>query len=121
MPLYEYLCSECGRLSEISHRISEPNARDCPVCGKPALTKQMSAAAFRLKGAGWYETDFKSEGKRNLAGDSADAAPASSAAASDAKPEAVAESKTQAKPEPKPASKPEAAPAPKPASPAPAA
>ncbi|EIT69439.1 FmdB family regulatory protein [Hydrocarboniphaga effusa AP103] len=47
--------------------MSDPPARDCPVCGKPALTKQMSAAGFRLKGGGWYETDFKSGGKRNLA------------------------------------------------------
>ncbi|WP_040454176.1 FmdB family zinc ribbon protein [Hydrocarboniphaga effusa] len=67
MPIYEYFCTECGKQSEISHRMSDPPARDCPVCGKPALTKQMSAAGFRLKGGGWYETDFKSGGKRNLA------------------------------------------------------
>ena len=42
---------------------------DCPACGKPALRKKVSAAAFRLKGSGWYETDFKSGKKKNLAGD----------------------------------------------------
>lgn len=67
MPIYEYFCTECGKQSEISHRMSDPPATDCPACGKPALTKQMSAAGFRLKGGGWYETDFKSGGKRNLA------------------------------------------------------
>lgn len=67
MPIYEYLCNECGKPSEISHRMSDPPARDCPLCGKPALTKLISAAGFRLKGGGWYETDFKSGGKRNLA------------------------------------------------------
>jgi putative FmdB family regulatory protein len=67
MPTYEYLCTECGKPSEIFHRMSDPPAVDCPLCGKPALTKQISAAGFRLKGAGWYETDFKSGSKRNLA------------------------------------------------------
>ena len=69
MPLYEYACGACGTVSEINHRISAPAPTDCPECGKPALSKLMSASNFRLKGAGWYETDFKSEGKRNLAGD----------------------------------------------------
>ncbi len=85
MPIYEYFCTECGKQSEISHRMSDPPARDCPVCGKPALTKQMSAAGFRLKGGGWYETDFKSGGKRNLAeggGTSSSGDAASPAAAS---------------------------------------
>lgn len=78
MPLYEYSCGACGAVSEINHRMSEPNPTDCPRCGKPELSKLISAAGFRLKGAGWYETDFKSDGKRNLAGDGggADAKPA---------------------------------------------
>lgn len=107
MPIYEYFCSECGRQSEITHRMSDPPAKDCPLCGKPALTKQMSAAGFRLKGAGWYETDFKSDGKRNLAGDS-------STASSTAEAPAAKETKTETKAA-------EAAPAAKPAAPAPAA
>lgn len=74
MPLYEYACQACGASSEISHRMSDPPATICPHCGKPALVKQISAAGFRLKGAGWYETDFKSSGKRNLATDSAPSA-----------------------------------------------
>lgn len=69
MPLYEYGCSACGKVSEISHRLSEPSPTDCPECGAPKLSKLISAAGFRLKGEGWYETDFKSNGKKNLAGD----------------------------------------------------
>lgn len=71
MPLYEYACGACGVVSEISHRLSEPSPTDCPECGKPALSKQISAVGFRLKGEGWYETDFKDKGQRNLAGDKA--------------------------------------------------
>jgi putative FmdB family regulatory protein len=73
MPIYEYVCTACGTEAEVMHKISE-GPGDCPECAKPALTKQISAAGFRLSGGGWYETDFKSANKRNLAGDSAPAA-----------------------------------------------
>lgn len=69
MPIYEYQCSECGELHEALQKISDPKLTDCPACGKPTLRKKVSAAAFRLKGSGWYETDFKSGNKKNLAGD----------------------------------------------------
>ncbi|HEX4872504.1 MAG TPA: zinc ribbon domain-containing protein [Nevskiaceae bacterium] len=71
MPTYEYLCTDCGKPAEIFQRMSDPPATDCPACGRPALSKQISAAGFRLAGAGWYETDFKSGNKKNLAGDGA--------------------------------------------------
>lgn len=81
MPIYEYVCRACGVETEIMHKISDPPVRKCPVCGKLKLTKQVSAAGFRLGGGGWYETDFKKDGKRNIAGDKADsAAPAPAAA-----------------------------------------
>ncbi|SFF45294.1 putative regulatory protein, FmdB family [Fontimonas thermophila] len=69
MPIYEYVCAACGAETELMHKVSE-SPGDCPVCAKPALTKLISAAGFRLAGGGWYETDFKSGNKRNLAGDS---------------------------------------------------
>ncbi len=69
MPIYEYVCRDCGAESEIMQRISEAPATDCPACGKPGLTKVVSAAGFRLSGGGWYETDFKSGGKKNLTAD----------------------------------------------------
>lgn len=69
MPIYEYVCRACGETSEILQKLSDPDEKKCPLCGKLKLTRQVSAAGFRLKGAGWYETDFKSDNKKNLAGD----------------------------------------------------
>ena len=119
MPTYEYRCGACDTVSEINHRMSDPSPTDCPVCGKPQLSKQMSAAGFRLKGAGWYETDFKSDGKRNLAGDSGSAEGAKSDTKADSKPAGGgdATAAAPAKSETKSESKPAPAPAPKPASP----
>ena len=67
MPIYEYVCKACGHEAEILHKISDPAPKKCPECGKPKLAKQMSATGFRLAGGGYYETDFKSGNKRNLA------------------------------------------------------
>jgi putative FmdB family regulatory protein len=69
MPFYEYQCSSCGHHVEVLQKISDAPLRKCPECGKQQLKRLISAPVFRLKGGGWYETDFKSdkEGKRNLA------------------------------------------------------
>ena len=82
MPIYEYQCEACGHALEALQRLSDPLLVDCPACAKPALKKHISAAGFRLKGGGWYETDFKSGNKKNLAGDSGAGAAASAPAAS---------------------------------------
>lgn len=83
MPFYEYVCDACGRATEILQRLSDSPATECPSCHAHALVKQVSAAGFRLKGGGWYETDFKSGDKRNLASDGTSGS-GSTAAASDA-------------------------------------
>src|SRR5277367_4860633 len=69
MPFYEYQCNNCGHALEAMQKVSDPPLKKCPHCGKPQLQKLMSAPVFRLKGGGWYETDFKSDqdNKRNLA------------------------------------------------------
>jgi putative FmdB family regulatory protein len=67
MPIYEYQCRECGHKLEKLQRISDAPLRDCPKCEAPGLRRLVSAAGFRLKGGGWYETDFKDGRKRNLA------------------------------------------------------
>ncbi len=69
MPFYEYQCTQCGHEEEVLQKISEKPLRKCPACGKSTMKKKVSAAAFRLKGGGWYETDFKSGSKKNVAGD----------------------------------------------------
>src|SRR5690625_5308772 len=66
MPIYEYRCSSCGHELEKLQRMSDEPLRDCPDCGRPELRRLISAAGFRLKGSGWYETDFKSGNRRNL-------------------------------------------------------
>ena len=63
MPIYEYVCDQCGRELETLQKITEEPLIHCPECGEAALRKKVSAAAFRLKGTGWYETDFKDGGK----------------------------------------------------------
>ncbi|NIR59594.1 MAG: zinc ribbon domain-containing protein [Gammaproteobacteria bacterium] len=68
MPIYEYACGECGHRLEALQKLNEAPLTDCPECRAPALDRLISAAAFRLKGGGWYETDFKKSGaKRNVA------------------------------------------------------
>src|SRR5580658_8493770 len=76
MPFYEYQCKHCGHELEAMQKVSDSPLKKCPHCGKSQLQKLMSAPVFRLKGSGWYETDFKSDqdGKRNLA-DRAEAEP----------------------------------------------
>jgi len=77
MPFYEYQCRACGKLTEVLQKVSDAPLRKCPECGKAQLVKLVSAPVFRLKGGGWYETDFKSdaEGKRNLVGEKDEAKP----------------------------------------------
>ena len=110
MPFYEYECPHCGYDEEVLQKITDKPLKKCPSCGKNGLRKLMSAPVFRLKGSGWYETDFKSdkENKRNLHGadkEEAKPEPKSDDAKKDAaKPEA-------AKPDKPAADKPAAAPA----------
>ena len=68
MPFYEYQCTKCGHEEEVLQKISDKPLKKCPECGKSSMQKKVSAAAFRLKGGGWYETDFKSGTKKNVAG-----------------------------------------------------
>jgi putative FmdB family regulatory protein len=79
MPIYEYQCQACRHEFETIQKFSDPPLTRCPECGKNKLKKKISAVAFRLKGGGWYETDFKSGDKKNVAGsaDSGDASDAS--------------------------------------------
>lgn len=81
MPIYEYACTACGHTLEKLQKMSDAPLTECPECGKATLQKQISAAGFRLKGGGWYETDFKSNKKKNIAG--GDKKPASDSKSSD--------------------------------------
>jgi putative FmdB family regulatory protein len=113
MPFYEYECEACGHHLEALQKIAEAPLRKCPDCGKSRLRRLISPPVFRLKGSGWYETDFKSdkEGKRNLAAhaEKEEVKAASGEAKADSKPDVKAESKPEAKPETKTETKPESA------------
>jgi len=99
MPFYEYECPSCGYRDEVLQKINDKPLKKCPTCGKNGLRKLMSAPVFRLKGSGWYETDFKGdkENKRNLAG--ADKEEGKSESKPEAKPDAKADTKADTKPE----------------------
>lgn len=100
MPFYEYECQSCKFYTELLQKVSDAPLKKCPSCGRSTMKKLVSAPVFRLKGGGWYETDFKGdkENKRNLAVDK------EPDAASDAKPD-KSDAKADAKPatDPKPA------------------
>ena len=68
MPIYEYQCGHCGHKLEKLQKISDEPLKICPQCSNHSLKKLVSAAAFRLKGGGWYETDFKTGDKKNVTG-----------------------------------------------------
>ena len=101
MPFYEYECQSCKFYAEVMQKISDPPLVKCPSCGKRTMQKLISAPVFRLKGSGWYETDFKSdkEDKRNLAVEREEPKPAAEASKPEAKTPA-AESAAKS-PEPK--------------------
>ena len=68
MPIYASKCAECSHELDVIRKVSDPPLIDCPSCGRPALVKQITAAGFQLKGAGWYVTDFRDGGKKKEAG-----------------------------------------------------
>ena len=97
MPIYEYRCADCGHQDEFLLKLSEPPLSVCPVCGKSAFQKQLSAAGFQLKGSGWYATDFKSAGKKPADKSAESKTESKSEAKTEAKSETKAESKSEAK------------------------
>ncbi len=118
MPFYEYECPSCKHTLEVLQKIGDKPLGTCPSCGKRGLRRLVSAPVFRLKGSGWYETDFKSdkENKRNLVGGEAEPksetkTEAKSETQADTKADAPKEAKTDAKAEAKPDNKAESRPA----------
>ncbi len=101
MPIYEYQCKSCGHELEKLQRMNDPVLSDCPACNQPELKRLVSASAFRLKGSGWYETDFKKDNRKNLhdSGDSGDGAskPDTSETKSTTKPSDAKSSETKPK------------------------
>jgi putative FmdB family regulatory protein len=82
MPIYEYKCDNCGHQLEAFQKLSDDPLVSCPQCQNDTLIKKVSAAGFRLKGGGWYETDFKSGKKKNVAGSESNSSSSSDSSSS---------------------------------------
>ena len=103
MPIYEYQCEQCEHRFEKLQKMSAEPLRDCPACGQPALKKLVSAAAFKLTGSGWYETDFKNSkpaaaGEKSSGGTADAGGGSDSAAASNASSDSGASAGKSAEP-----------------------
>jgi len=98
MPIYEYECGKCGDRVEIMQKVSESPKRKCPTCGEAALKKLISAAAFHLKGTGWYVTDFRDKHKPK---DKKDSEKTESASSESSSSETKSDGKTESKKESK--------------------
>ncbi len=92
MPIYEFECLTCKKRFERLQKMADPDPDVCIHCGAGPIRRCVTAPAFRLVGSGWYETDFKKEGRRNLAGGDREEQAAA--------PTAKAESKSKSKAEP---------------------
>jgi putative FmdB family regulatory protein len=83
MPIYAYKCESCGHAKDVLQKISDAPLTDCPACGQPSFSKQLTAAGFQLKGSGWYVTDFRGGSGGTAAAAASGAAAASTAPATD--------------------------------------
>ncbi len=82
MPIYAYKCESCGHAKDVLQKISDAPLTECPACGKPSFSKQLTAAGFQLKGSGWYVTDFRGgAGGASAAATGAAAAPSTDSSA----------------------------------------
>ncbi|WP_396431948.1 FmdB family zinc ribbon protein [Limnohabitans sp.] len=84
MPIYAYKCDACGHAKDVLQKMSDAPLTDCPACGAPKFSKQLTAPGFQLKGTGWYATDFKGSGAAPAAAAATAATDAAAPASSDA-------------------------------------
>ena len=98
MPIYEYACKSCDHTLDALQKMSDDPLVDCPECDRPELRRLISAPRFRLKGQGWYETDFKKDNQRNLAKGDSDAVKSDSKKDKKDKKDSKDSRKTESKP-----------------------
>jgi putative FmdB family regulatory protein len=101
VPIYEYACKNCEHTLDALQKIADEPLVDCPECGEPSLKRLLSAPRFRLKGGGWYETDFKKDNQRNVHKGDSDAPKAESAAKAEKKTDKPSDTKPTPKSEAK--------------------
>ena len=98
MPIYAFHCESCGHQFDRLQRLADADPDVCPSCGAAAVKRSVTAPAFRLAGSGWYETDFKKDGQRNVVRKDEPAAAAAAAPATTPAPAAAAAAAGDAKP-----------------------
>ncbi|MFZ5758842.1 MAG: FmdB family zinc ribbon protein [Thermodesulfobacteriota bacterium] len=59
MPIYEYECEKCNKVTEAWQSIADEPLTTCPDC-HGSLKKLISSSAFHLKGGGWYADGYSS-------------------------------------------------------------
>ena len=64
MPIYPYICGACGNEYDKLQKVSDEPDKQCPECGEDSVRRKVTAAAFHLKGTGWYVTDFRDKGTK---------------------------------------------------------
>ncbi len=94
MPIYAYRCLKCGAEPEFLQKMSEPPITECETCGGE-LVRKVTAAAFHLKGGGWYKDGYASS-KPGEGGDKAGDAKSDAKPASDSATPAKSESSAPA-------------------------
>ena len=84
MPLYDFECEDCGYIEEIltSSAGATEIVLTCPNCEKEIMKRKIGLSSFQLKGGGWYETDFKTGSKKNVAEGTSSSSSSSSASSS---------------------------------------
>ena len=107
MPTYDYKCDACGHTFEQFQSITASPLKKCPDCGKSKLKRLMgTGAGLIFKGAGFYQTDYRSEGYKKAAESEKPSTETKAADKTDssAKTETKAETKTDSAPKktPKP-------------------
>jgi putative FmdB family regulatory protein len=84
MPIYKYVCQQCGTRSEVMQKVSEPAPATCPSCGAAGpLERVVSRTSFQHKGGGWYADLYGSSKKDSGKSESKPAAPAKTETKSD--------------------------------------
>ncbi len=101
MPIYEYACKNCDHTLDALQKMDEEPLVFCPSCGEAGLKKLISAPRFRLKGEGWYETDFKKDNQRNLAKSDAEPSKAEKKKAESTKDDSKSSTKAKKSPDKK--------------------
>lgn len=90
MPIYEYICTGCGKKHEEMQKLSDKPLRKCPKCGALKLKKALSLSGFQLKGGGWYKDGYSSASAKDSS--------SSDSKKTESKPETKTETKKEAKP-----------------------